>query len=196
MRNVFLVGAKLLGILALYWAIIILPQICLSVSVRFPDIDLGCVIGGWMLSFSISLLFAIFLLFKTERIANILSIYENREEILKPTADQLLVVGIILIGIFLISTALPKLTETFFSFYSTDVLRNYHIKEIVTQLLQIFIGGFLIFSAKRINHYELFWIKKEKSKFDQKPSKTGEGNTWRKSDDYRGNLAIFYEMRV
>ena len=151
MRNVFLVGAKLLGILALYWAIIIIPQICLSVSARFPDIDLGCVIGGWMLYFSISLFFAICLLFKTEEIANILSIYENREEIMKPTADQFLVIGIILIGTFLISTALPKLTETLFSFYSSDVLRHYHIKEIVTQLLQIFIGGFLIFSAKKIS---------------------------------------------
>jgi len=80
MRNLFLVGAKLLGIFYCFWALSILPQILAGFRALNSTSQGDQAAGMW--SFIISLLFALFLnilsgiilLFSTDKVATILRI--------------------------------------------------------------------------------------------------------------------------
>ena len=142
MRNLFLAGAKLLGILALYWAILIIPQIGFFLSVR-TTMSEGNYSGTWLfsgivLSFILPLIFGLILIFRTEKIADILKIKESKEQEFKSKQDDILRIGIILVGIFLVASAIPKFAKIIFQMAQSSMGHmSIHTSELISSILQI-----------------------------------------------------------
>jgi len=167
MRNIFLAGAKLLGILGLYWAILIIPQIGFFLGIQNPINEeyysISWIFSGIFLYFLLSLVFGLILIFRTEKIANMLKIKEGEEQEFKPNADNMLRIGIILVGIFLLASAIPKLAKTIFGMArSLSGLTSIYSSELISSILQICLGVWLSLSSSKVIHF----ITKRESKLN------------------------------
>ena len=167
MRNLFLVGAKLLGMLGLYWTILIIPQIgfLLGANAQMNEDNFS---GAWMFSglllyFLLSLAFGLILIFRTEKVADLLRIKKAEVQEIKPKTDDMLRIGIILVGIFLLASAIPKLTKTIFVMaQSLSGLMSIYSSDLISSILQICLGEWLSFSSSKVIHI----ISKRESKLN------------------------------
>ena len=158
MRNLFLVGAKLLGMLGLYWTILIIPQIgfLLGANAQMNEDNFS---GAWMFSglllyFLLSLAFGLILIFRTEKVADLLRIKKAEVQEIKPKTDDMLRIGIILVGIFLLASAIPEFAKIIFRLAQTSMtLRSYNTSELISSILQICLGGWLSFSSRKVVHF-------------------------------------------
>ena len=157
MRNIFLAGAKLLGILGLYWAILIIPQIGFFLGIQTPMSE-DNYSGAWIFSaillyFLLAFSFGLILIFRTEKIADLLKINEPEEQEFKPKADDMFRIGIILVGIFLLASAIPEFAKIIFRLAQTSMtLRSFNTSELISSILQICLGGWLSFSSRKVVH--------------------------------------------
>lgn len=165
MRHLFIVFSKLLGILAFYWALIIIPQITFTMAVyQSPasesQIPPSVALSSMLVAFVASLFLGILLLFKTETIATFLRIPADTE-ITPAPSDALLQTGIILIGIYILVIALPEflrfLTEILMKFdrrlpYDMRIeLRNsYTIGRFLSLVLKISMAICLVICSKHV----------------------------------------------
>jgi hypothetical protein len=158
MRNIFLAGAKLLGILGLYWAILIIPQIGFFLGIQTPMSE-DNYSGAWIFSaillyFLFAFGFGLTLIFRTEKIAEILKIKETKELVFNQKTDEMLRIGIILVGIFLLASAIPELAKIIFRMVQTSItLSSYNTSELISSILQICLGGWLSFSSRKVIHF-------------------------------------------
>jgi hypothetical protein len=158
MRNLFLAGGKLLGILGLYWAILIITQIGFFFGIQ-SDISknyysMAWMFSGFLLYFLLALVFGLILIFRTEKIADMLKIKEPEKQEFKPKADDMLRIGIILVGIFLLASAIPEFAKIIFRLAQTSMtLRSYNTSELISSILQICLGGWLSFSSRKVVHF-------------------------------------------
>ena len=153
MRNIFLAGAKLLGILGLYWAILIIPQIGFFLGIQNPINEeyysISWIFSGIFLYFLLSLVFGLILIFRTEKIADMLKIKEPEKQEFKPKADDMLRIGIILVGIFLLASAIPEFAKIIFRLAQSSMpLSSYNTSELISSILQICLRVAFVFIEK------------------------------------------------
>ena len=167
MRNVFIVLAKLIGILQLYWGISYLAALNMTYS-QMKNIQLSKtipqdsdgiqilpILGYILLTFSMSYL----LIICTEWLADILRIKEN-EDYKKLPINLILQAGIKLIGIYIVALAIPQvfksLSEWVFTVkqYSSSMHDSMHAQgffsSIVPLLLKICLGLFATLKTNTI----------------------------------------------
>jgi len=117
MTKFFLVGGKLLGILCVYWALLTIPQIGFATAVlsRQPSVPGAgaseVVLLGAYLSFVASLLLGLLLLFKTERLAQLLKVPVDTTNDSPPSTESILRTGLVLVGVYILIGAVPEVTR-------------------------------------------------------------------------------------
>jgi len=158
MRNLFLVGGKLVGILGLYWAILIIPQIgfFLGTQSQMSETSYSTerIFSAILLYFLLAFVFGLTLIFRTEKIADLLKIKESEVQEIMPKTDDMLRIGIILVGIFLLASAIPEFAKIIFRLAQTSMtLMSYNTSELISSILQICLGGWLSFSSRKVVHF-------------------------------------------
>lgn len=118
MRSMFFVGCKLLGLYFLYWGInyliSLIPTIGAYKSVmEIPDDSISIYVTV-IISNLIIFGFAYGLLFRTEWLARILKIEPEYTETSLISGNEVLRIGIILMGIFLITTRVGRIIWVFY----------------------------------------------------------------------------------
>ena len=119
MRNVFLVGAKLLGIFSFYQALTKLIDLrYVFKAMQQPDDDLVLQVGSYFLSTVILFLFGYLLAFKTSWLANFVRVPEPDDNLPQFTSQSALNIGLILIGVFHVLRRIPALIQVTFLYRS------------------------------------------------------------------------------
>jgi hypothetical protein len=117
MKSLFLVLGKLLGLLCLYWAVLAIPQL---LTYAFIDISPGplpafvmraILISVGLLSILGSCFLGVWLVFKTQRLADILRIPADAGGLPSFESESLLHVGIVLVGVYSLIVTLPELAR-------------------------------------------------------------------------------------
>ena len=156
MRNLFIVGAKLLGIVYLFWAISILSQMLIGLGQTYSAAQGAQITMLW--PYIISQLFSSFLhfalgfiiVFRTDKIATILRVPEMplQSESVKP---QYIQIGIILIGIYILTTGISEIPKATIQlnkvgFTSFQFMNN----SFFSYALKIVLGALLTFGSDKI----------------------------------------------
>lgn len=115
MRSLFIVGAKLLGV----WGVLLVVQNIPAIAYSAVEAAVGGLSRGewgalllalaWCAWAAGLLLATYFLLFKTERVAAVVKVPETELSGKVPSTDELLRLGIILIGVLTIVSSLARL---------------------------------------------------------------------------------------
>ncbi len=184
MRRLFIVGAKLLGLLCLWWAIFMILQTISFSSMFFGGWprDSYWVIGallygaGLLAYFVLAVCFAFILLFRTEWIADKVGLDRHTELPGWPHERKLLSLGIVLLGFYVLAHAIPGVAKsslsllaeflrvwapgyrdiaTFFLHYVIPVLRD---------VLEVAVGLLLILMPARI----IRWLEKAQNALQRK----------------------------
>ncbi|MDP8234810.1 MAG: hypothetical protein P9M08_00345 [Candidatus Erginobacter occultus] len=154
MRNLFVVFSKILGLLCIYWAILTIPSVGLLVG----SYDSQAEPFGFRflivmaITFSLYLLFAWILLLRTDKLADLLKIREGQEQVSRFSPESLLCVGVILVGIYLLASAIPQFIKTFaIALKSSRGFSDIHrLSQLLSTIVQMALGVVLSFSAKRV----------------------------------------------
>jgi hypothetical protein len=124
MRNTMTVALKLIGIIAIYWASRDIAQLGVAVSYisRRPSAvgDMAPLIT-WLVLFAIPLALAIILLTRTGWVIDLLKIPLESPPASAMDPSQLLHVGLVVLGAFILLQAIPEIgstTYTYFLFHS------------------------------------------------------------------------------
>ncbi|MFC1494358.1 hypothetical protein ACFL6W_03665 [Thermodesulfobacteriota bacterium] len=156
MRNLFIVGAKLLGIFYCFWTISILPQILTGFRTIYSTTEDSQLTALWL--YIISLLFSFFLnfvlgiifIFYTNKIVSILKIPETplQSEIVTP---QYIKIGIILIGIYTLTVGIPEIPKSLIRLRMGDSFSFHILNDLFFSCaLKIILGAFLTFGSDKI----------------------------------------------
>jgi hypothetical protein len=197
MRRLFIVGAKILGLLCLWWAIFITLQTISFGSTFFGGWNrdsywaiAALLYGGGLLAyFVLAVCFALVLLFRTEWIADKVRLDKDTELPGWPDERKLLSLGIVLLGFYVLAHAIPGVAKsslsllgvfwrmwtpgyrdipTFFLQYVIPVFRD---------VLEVAVGLLLILMPSRIIH----WLEKAQNALQRKLTKPqptiGEGES-------------------
>ena len=157
MKNLFIVGSKLLGILFVYWALIIIPQIGFVTTVlsEQPSGSPGSVPPEVMLltvfmAFITSILLAALLLFKTERLSQFLKVPSDETSILKLSFESIIRLGLVLIGVYILIDAMPEITRLIIeSFKYSNLLDSFHgVGRLVSLVLRLIMALYIVFYSK------------------------------------------------
>ena len=154
MRSFFLVVAKLVGILAAVQAIVYIPYIAGAMSLltieppeQFQTEPLSIVVGG-ILALLVYLAIAGLLLFKTEKLADLLRVSKLNEDLPIGEPEQLLRVGLILIGVYLLISATPQLVQ---SFIKTFIVRSsFFVGDLVSSILRVLLAIYVTLFSRRV----------------------------------------------
>ncbi len=154
MRTLFIPLAKLLGIFLIFQSLSYVLFIISSAirSQKFVDaVVIYCPI------YAISLVLALILIFKAERIADILKIPQDKTDSLVFDFHSILRVGLVLIGVAMLMHAIPSLIglaivmipaqETGYQYYQL-----YH-QQLYTSILEGVFGGCLVLLANRLAQF-------------------------------------------
>ena len=130
MRELTTLGLKLLGILGLYWAATIMPQIGMALSMLVGNSAHGYSASWYLASlvawFVISLLFAILLLSRTGWIVSKLRVPSDSIQAHFPSPSHLLRAGLVLIGVFAILESVPDLIQALYEASQFGEWPGYH----------------------------------------------------------------------
>jgi Ca2+/Na+ antiporter len=162
MRNLFLVVGKLVGIIAVVQALVFIPYIAVAVSTLTgtpqeesrtePLFMLAGIIVGILLYLGLAGL----LLFKTEKLADVLRVSKVNEDFPVGQPEQLLRVGLVLIGTYVLITAIPELLSSLI-----QVSRgggSFAVGNLVSSILRVLVAIYVTLFSRRvikaINNYE------------------------------------------
>ena len=166
MRNLFIVGAKLLGI---YW--FIMASLSLISTIGFIQHSLWPIIITFILSAIVQFVFSYLLLFKTHNIACLLKLEEKEIPLKNLSSNSFLQIGIILIGLYIFTTNISNFLKSFFFYTQPDYLTKTfninipeamnqytHLLSLIITFVPIVISLILIFKSqtivKLISRYE------------------------------------------
>lgn len=169
MRRLFLVLAKLVGLLQVYWAFVNFMQIgfAISMMIRSEPTEVGQVLSGLIgvvLYFSLSLGMAWLLLARTDWIADKLKIRDEGESAVPPD-DVILRTGVKLIGLYVTVYAIPGFAKAILEsrlFIAWQVGIHFWTK-ILPAAIQLAIGLFFTFKSSKV----LEWITRDKEMPEQ-----------------------------
>jgi hypothetical protein len=160
MRRLFIVGAKLLGLVCLWWGIFATLQI-LSYSAMFfgnqayqsPLIATLLNILGLIIYFVLAVCFAWILLFRTNWVADKVGL--DKDDVLPswPQEHKLLYLGIVLLGLYVLTHAIPGFAKSLFTLAGN--FRNqrnsaFFIVPLFTNIIETILGVLLIIMPGRI----------------------------------------------
>jgi len=118
MKALFAVLAKLLGLLLLCWAICMIPQIAIGAgNFAYPPtterqtITMLFYLALVVVPFAATLFLGWLATFRTNLLARLLKVDEQASPITLPEPRVLLRIGVILIGLYVLVTALPQLVR-------------------------------------------------------------------------------------
>jgi len=166
MRNLFIVGAKLLGI---YW--FIMASLSLISTIGFIQHSLWPIMITFILSAIVQFVFSYLLLFKTHNIACLLKLEEKEIPLKNLSSNSFLQIGIILIGLYIFTTNISNFLKSFFFYTQPDYLTKTfninipeamnqytHLLSLIITFVPIVISLILIFKSqtivKLISRYE------------------------------------------
>jgi hypothetical protein len=158
MRNLFLVLAKLFGLLQLYYALIGFMQtvsILLLMRAEVPRQFYVSLVDAILL-LAISMGMAWLLLARTEWLANLLKIREEEESVILDK-EAMLLVGVKLIGVYVTVRAIPALTslmqlrEVGWIWERRSVASDWRVlSAIISALLELGLGVLLMLQSSRV----------------------------------------------
>ena len=150
MRSLFLVVAKLVGILAVVQAIVYIPFIAAAMSplTRMPDTERSFVLLGTILAPIVSLAIAALLLFKTEKLADLLRVSKRNEDVPIGEPEQLLRVGLILIGVYLLISSTPQLVQSFIKTFMVG--SSFFVGDLVSSILRVLLAMYVTLFSRRV----------------------------------------------
>jgi hypothetical protein len=130
MRDLTIVSLKLLGVLGVYWALGVVPQIGMGLSVLYSPSANG-IHGGWyffsrLSSFIVTALFAVVLLTRTKWIALRLNLPSSGGGLTSLSPAQALRVGFVLIGVFVLLEAAPEFVQVLYEASQFGESPGYH----------------------------------------------------------------------
>jgi len=157
MRNIFLAGAKIIGLLAIFWAIRFIPSIgwaIVQARTGSMSANVGVILNIY-LEFAILVIFGLILLFRTEKLATLLKIKEGSEKEIKLPTSEILRIGFIFIGIYFLGKAIPEFFKTFYflsksSEFSGNFEKTRDISQLISSILKIGIGSWLTFASRKV----------------------------------------------
>jgi len=123
MRRFFLVAAKLMGLLVLYWTITLSNVVGRVMGVGTEMLNqgkttiYGLVIGGFVLQVVLSMAMALILLFRTEALARWLKIEADDQPVNLGTVETLLKAGLVLIGVYILAVTVPPFVKGLYDYY-------------------------------------------------------------------------------
>lgn len=155
MRNLAIVGLKLLGILGIYWSITGIAQVALSVSLAGVGAmrpQLWFFAAGWLISAIFAAALAVIMLARTDWVIAKLKFPEDPPASgMEPS--QLLRVGFILVGVFAVLEALPAIGTAAYSVvaYNSGASRvmNPDYGRIISPLIKFILACILIGRSDR-----------------------------------------------
>ncbi len=154
MRNLFIPLAKLLGIYLLYRPLTYLASIVYYFFSSFSS-EQQSILSGILYTFIfqiLSLLLALILLFKTEKLADFLRLPDDDINLVGIDRYTILRTGLILIGIGTIIYAIPVIigsAVTYFNYKDVAPMSLYYqeLEKMVSSILQAILGIFLVFKS-------------------------------------------------
>ena len=156
MRNLFLVGAKLLGIFYCFWALSILPQILAgfralnSTSQGDHAAGMWCFIISLLFALLLNILLGIILLFSTDKVATILRIPDIPLQSEK-VFHQYIRIGIVLIGIYTLTLGIPEVLKSLVEMKMIGALTfNFVAEHFISGVAKIAIGSWFAFAPSKI----------------------------------------------
>lgn len=166
MRPFFVVGAKLIGLLALYWALQHIPVLVGSVQFFWVEVpqtaqpfDAAWNMLTVSMSFIVSIAFALALLFRGERLTSWVPLPELPKEAVGIPPAVLLRVGIITAGLVVACNALPEfLLELYMTLSSPagefrSLATSYGAVRPVESALQIGLAWLLVFHSQSVTRF-------------------------------------------
>ena len=188
MRRLFIVGAKLLGLLCLWWAISTTIQLIsfgsVVVMVKRADVldrvAIVLVYGvGLLAYFVLAVWFALVLLFRTEWIADKVRLEKDSDLPGWPEQNKLLSLGVVLLGFYVLAHAIPEAVKSSLTLLGdlwlktqpeyrdwTTIFLQYVIP-VLRDVLGVAVGCLLILMPTRI----IQWAKKAQKTLDHKLTK-------------------------
>ncbi len=182
MRRLFIVGAKILGLQYLWWAIFTTLQ-AVSYGGMFsfrdvygtgrilPMIFYGLALLGY---FILAVWFASVLLLRTEWLADKVGLKKDSELAGWPEEKKLLNLGIMLLGFYVLAYAIPEFVKSSLTLFgrlaymeqlgngSGSNLLVYHVIPFISDILAVAIGVLMVLISARI----IVWLEKLQKKLD------------------------------
>ncbi len=157
MRNLFLAGAKILGLLSIFWSISYIPSIgwaIVQARTGTMSANAGAILNVY-LGFAVLIIFGLILLFRTEKLATLLKVREESEKEIKLPASEILRIGFIFIGIYFLGKAIPEFFKTFYilsksSEFTGGFEKNRYISELISSIFKIGLGSWLTFASRKV----------------------------------------------
>jgi len=159
MRKLFIVLSKVLGVFFIYIAILSIPGVIVISTFQSHGESfyrpasglLGLGLAKAWLSLVLSFVFALFLLFKTEVVADYLNIKDDDSEFSHPDAVELLDIGLVLVAVFILVTAFPNLVRVIYRSVKTEyaVVGGYSAGSIIAYVLQVAMALHLLLDHRR-----------------------------------------------
>ena len=158
MKGLFLVLGKLLGLLCLYWAVLAIPQLY---TYAFIDISPGplpafetraILISVGLLSILGNCFLGVWLVFKTQRLADILRIPADAGGLPSFESESLLHVGIVLVGIYALVVSLPELARLLIeSLQYANFSRSAHLTgSLAKEVLRLALALYLVVFPRHV----------------------------------------------
>jgi hypothetical protein len=153
MRQLFLVFAKLLGLLQLYYGVIALVQTAPALFIMQTEFHRQFIpsLVGMIFVFVVSLGMAWILLVQTEWLADKLKL-QDATEITELKENSMLCVGVILIGVYVTVQAIPVLVGSMVRLGAmwTDPTPWFSRNTVISSVLQLGIGVFLMLQSTKV----------------------------------------------
>jgi len=157
MKNLFLAGAKIIGLLSIFWAISFIPSIgwaIVQARTGSMSANVGAILNIYI-EFAFLLVFGLLLLFRTEKLATLLKIKEESQKEIKLPASEILRIGFIFIGIYMLGKALPAFFKSFYllskwSEFRENFDKTRYISELISSVFKIGLGSWLTFASRKV----------------------------------------------
>jgi hypothetical protein len=168
MRPFFIVGVKLIGVLVLYWALQHIGPMVSSARLFWIQIPAGNVppvdplwnMITYSVSFLVAVAFALFLLFRGERLAALVPLPEFPVGAPTVVSEALLQVGIVVGGLVVACNAVPRFVLDAFVAISTRSSESsvpmytvYGQSRLGESGIQLVLSWFLVFRSGRVAHF-------------------------------------------
>ncbi|MEO8205244.1 MAG: hypothetical protein ABI615_03630 [Chthoniobacterales bacterium] len=156
MRNLFIVGLKLLGVLCFYWLFSTIGQLGIAFTSMRPFSSPGANSPWYFISFSgylllIQLIFGWLFLFRSEAIASALRMTDTDASV-QIAAPSLLFAALIGVGVFILLESTPKLLQEFFyilqAYQSGRNPNDFQVSALIATVVQMVLAFIVIGRAK------------------------------------------------
>ncbi|MEO6054152.1 MAG: hypothetical protein ABIP97_09085 [Chthoniobacterales bacterium] len=156
MRNLFIVGLKLLGILCFYWLFGTMGQIGIALTSMRSFSSMGINPLWYFLAFAAYLLiefvFALLFLFRSEAIASLLGVTDNTTASVQISGASLLFAALVGVSVFILLESTPKLLQEFFYILQAHqggrAPDDYQVSALIATIVQITLAFVVISRAK------------------------------------------------